>query len=338
MFFSVILPLYNKAQYVAKAINSVLSQTFSDYELIIVDDGSTDNSADIALQSISGYKQCHFIRQGNAGVSVARNIGVSNSHGEYICFLDADDWWEPIFLEEMTKMIAEFPDAGIYGTNYTIVNETKNKTRVAQIGLDSGFERGYINYCQSYTKTMYMPLWTGAVCIPRHVFDEMHGFPQGIKLGEDFLLWVRIALKYQVAFLNKPLAFYNQDVNVENRGVGHLHKPNEHMLWNVGFLSNEEKSNFNYKQLIDSIRIYGLLPYYISKEYHEEAKRELDKVDWTGQPLKKSWYYRLPMPLLRVVCELWQLGADIKHKTRKSINLRFICHGKCMGNKELMDQ
>ncbi len=317
MFFSVILPLYNKAQYVAKAINSVLSQTFSDYELIIVDDGSTDNSADIALQSISGYKQCHFIRQGNAGVSVARNIGVSNSHGEYICFLDADDWWEPIFLEEMTKMIAEFPDAGIYGTNYTIVNETKNKTRVAKIGVDSGFERGYINYCQSYAKTMYMPLWTGAVCIPRHVFDEMHGFPKGIKLGEDFILWIHIALKYNVAFHNKPLSFYNQDIDITTRGVGHLHKPQHHMLWNLEDLTDEEGKNPNYKQLIDNLRVYDLLPYYLSKEYHNDALEELSKVNWEKQPRKTWLQYHQPLVLNRIAYILMIMGAKLKQLTRK---------------------
>ena len=194
MRFSVVIPLYNKAPYIAKAINSVLSQTFTDYELVIVDDGSKDDSAEIAAKAIEGRQNCRLIRQENAGVSMARNNGIAASHGDYLCFLDADDWWEPTFLEEMSKLIGEFPEAGICGTNYTIVNETKKKTRVAKIGVEEGFEKGYINYCRVYAKTLYMPLWTGAVCIPRKVFDEMQGFPQGIKLGEDFMLWIRIAL------------------------------------------------------------------------------------------------------------------------------------------------
>ena len=82
------------------------------------------------------------------------------------------------------------------------------------------------------------------------VFDEMKGFPKGVKLGEDFILWVSIALKHNVAFLNKPLAYYNQDVDVANRGVGHLHKPEEHMLWNLGFMEEVEKINPDYKQLM----------------------------------------------------------------------------------------
>lgn len=312
MKYSVIIPLYNKAQYVAKAINSVLSQTFTDYELVIVDDGSKDNSADIAEKVIVGQLHCKLIRQKNAGVSVARNNGVVASQGDYLCFLDADDWWEPTFLEEMSRLIEEFPEAGIYGTNYTIVNETKKKTRVAPIGVDAGFEKGYINYCQVYAKTLAMPLWTGAVCVPRTVFNEFGGFPKGIKLGEDFLLWIRIALKYKVAFLNKPLSFYNQDVETANRGVGRLYKPQDHMLWNLDFLKNEEKTNPDYKQLVDNLRAYSLMPYYISKEYHDDAKIELDKVDWNHQPLKIKRLYQRPMWFLKLMQKFMRLGSKIK--------------------------
>ena len=313
MRFSVIIPLYNKAPYVAKAINSVLAQTFADYELIIMDDGSKDDSFSIALKMIEGHGRCHLYRQKNAGVSMARNNGVALSQGDYLCFLDADDWWEPTFLEEMSKLIKEFPGAGIYGTNYTIVNETKHKTRVAPIGVEDGFEKGYINYCQVYAKTLAMTLTSISVAIPRPIFDEMHGFPQGIKLGEDFLLWIRIALKYKVAFLNKPLAFYNQDVDATNRGVGKLYSPEQHMLWNLGFLELEEKSNTDYKQLIDNLRTYGLFPYYLSKEYHGSAKKELEKVDWQRQTEKTRKQYNRSLLWSRLVFKVKKLLLFIKY-------------------------
>lgn len=312
MKFSVIIPLYNKAPYVAKAIDSVLSQTFTDYELIIIDDGSKDNSFSFALKAIEGSNNCHIYKQENAGVSMARNNGVALSQGEYLCFLDADDWWAPTFLEELSKLIDEFPDAGIYGTGYIIVNETRHKTRVSPIGVESGFEKGYINYCQVYAKTLAMPLTSISVAIPRLVFDEMKGFPKGIKLGEDFLLWIRIALKYKVAFLNKPLAYYNQDVDAANRGVGRLHKPAEHMLWNVGFLAEEEKTNSDYKLLIDDLRTYGMLPYYLSKEYHEVAKQELKKVDWSRQRAKTRKQYSKPLSVLRLEFALRRIASNCK--------------------------
>lgn len=314
MKFSVIIPLYNKAPYVAKAIESVLAQTYTDYELVIMDDGSKDNSFEIAQKVIEEKAHCHLFQQQNAGVSMARNNAVALSQGEYLCFLDADDWWEPTFLEEMNKLVADYPDAGIYGTSYTYVNETKRKTGVADIGVEEGFVKGYINYCQVYAKTLAMPLWTGAVCVPRKVFDEMKGFPKSIKLGEDFLLWIRIALKYKVAFLNKPLSFYNQDVDVANRGVGHLHKPEEHMLWNVGFLENEEKYNLDYKQLIDNLRAYCLFPYYLSNDYHDVAKQELEKMDWNRQPEKVRKKYEKPLSVLRVENVIKRFGSELKQK------------------------
>lgn len=312
MRFSVIIPLYNKAPYVTKAIGSVFTQTFTDYELIIVDDGSRDDSFAVALKAIEGHRRCHIYKQRNGGVSEARNKGVAFSRGNYLCFLDADDWWAPTFLEEMSNLIAEFPDAGIYGTGYTIVNETKRKTRVSPIGVEPGFEKGYINYCQVYAKTLAMPLWTGAVCMSRIVFDEMGGFPKGIKLGEDFLLWIRIALKYKVVLINKPLSFYNQDVDAVNRGVGKLHNPEEHMLWNVDFLSEEEKTNPDYKLLIDNLRTYGLLPYYLSRKYHEAAKQELKKVDWSRQPEKTRKQYSKPLSVLRLEFALRRIVSNCK--------------------------
>lgn len=312
MRFSVIIPLYNKAPYVGKAIQSVLSQTFTDYELIIVDDGSSDKSADIASQTIESQGNCRLIKQDNAGVSMARNNGVAASHGEYFCFLDADDWWEPTFLKEMSKLIEEFPDAGIYGTNYTIVNETKHKTRVAPIGVESGFEKGYINYCQVYAKTLAMPLTSISVAIPRAVLDEMGCFPQCIKLGEDFLLWIHIALKYKVAFLNKPLAFYNQDVEVANRGTNHLHNPKEHMLWNLTDLEPLEATNNDYKQLIDNLRTYSLLPYVLDKRYREAAREELNKVIWDKQSKRLVRLYRMPLWLLKLRNVTLKLGSRLK--------------------------
>ena len=312
MKYSIVIPLFNKAPYVAKTIQSVLAQTFTNYELAIVDDGSTDSSAEVALRAIEGNANCRLIRQENAGVSIARNNGVEASHGDYLCFLDADDWWKPTFLEEMSKLIEEFPGAGIYGSNYTIVNDTKRKTRVANIGVDERFEKGYINYCQAYVKTMYMPLTSISVVIPRQVFVQMNGFPQGIMLGEDFLLWIHIALQYKVAFLNKPLAFYNQDVEVDNRGTGRLHEPCEHMLWNLSDLEPEERRNNDYKILVDALRVDALMPYYLSKKYRQAALSELNKVDWSLQPEKIRREYKRPIGLLKLKFLLLKIGSIVK--------------------------
>lgn len=304
MFFSVIIPLYNKAPYVEKALQSVLTQTYTDYELIVVDDGSKDDSAAIASKALEGHQNCRLIHQENMGVSVARNNGVAASYGDYLCFLDADDWWEPTFMEEMSKLIEEFPEAGIYGTNYTIVNKIKHKTRVAPIGVEENFEKGYINYCQVYAKTLAMPLWTGAICIPRKVFYEHGGFNSNLDLGEDFDLWIRISLISKVVLLNQPLSNYNQDVDPTfrgtHRGKHHPRNPDKHFLWNIEYLSEVEKQNHDLKLLLDKLRAYGLMPYYLDRDFRSRAKAELAKINWESLPLSVRQRYKIPIPLLKI--------------------------------------
>lgn len=344
LHFSVIMPLYNKAPYVRKAVESVVGQTYSDWELIVVDDGSTDGGGEVV--GAIGDPRIRLVRQENAGVSAARNRGVAmagastsprdKSHPPtiptpattepnkeaalsreaplappYLCFLDADDWWEPTFLEEIAGLIERYPDAGIYGTGYYIVKN--GKKRVAPIGVGDGFAEGKINYCRVYAKTLCMPLWTGAVCMPRHVFDEQGGFPAGIKLGEDFLLWVRVALAHPVVLLNKPLSNYNQDVDVTYRGTHHLHAPKEHMLWNLEELTPLEYKNDDYKQLVDGLRTYSLHLYLLDSRYRSAARKELAKVDWNRQPDKTRRLYRMPVACLQLRMFILHFASRLKH-------------------------
>lgn len=316
MRFSVIIPLFNKAPYIEKALRSVLAQTFTDYELIVVDDGSQDDSANIAEKVLAeSVIRNKLIRQDNAGVSCARNRGVANSQGEYLCFLDADDWWAPSFLAEMTTLIDEYPEAGIYGTGYTIVNERKHKTREAPVGVESGFEKGYIDYCQVYAKTLAMPLTSISVAIPRGVFDEMQGFPKGIKLGEDFLLWIKIALKYKVVFLNKPLAYYNQDIDQTNRGVvSKGYAPDTFMTFHFDQFEKIEKESHELKVLLDRLRVYSLLRFRLTNSYRERVKHEIAKVDFSNVD-KWFWFcYKLPYPFIWIWQKMRSMASSIKYR------------------------
>ena len=314
--FSVIIPLYNKAPYVRKAVESVVDQNFADWELIVVDDCSTDSSASIVEQITD--PRIRIVRlEENGGVGAARNHGVAKSTAPYICFLDADDWWEPSFLEEMAGLIERHPDAGIYGTGYYIVKN--GKKRVAPIGVSESFTEGEINYCKVYANTLCMPMTSITVCMPRKVFEESGGFPTDIKLGEDFLLWVNIALKHKVVLLNKPLSNYNQDVDVTYRGTNHLRDPKEHMLWNLEYLEPKEKIDPNYKQLIDNLRTYGLLPYLLTKQYRNAARQELAKVDWSRQPIKTRRIYRMPIVYLKARMCFLKLGSRVKQSIIKHV-------------------
>ena len=314
--FSVIIPLYNKAPYVGKTVESVLGQTLDNYELIIIDNGSTDGSSDI----VAGFTdpRIRTIRlDKNVGVSNARNNGVTMATATYITFLDADDWWEPTFLEEMAGLIERHPDAGIYGTGYYIVKNSKK--RLAPVGVGEEFVEGEINYCSVYARTLCMPLTSITIAMPKAVFEESGGFKPHLKLGEDFDLWVRIALKHKVVFLNKPLSNYNQDVDVTYRGTHHLRDPKEHMLWNLGFLEPEEKTNPDYKQLIDNLRTYSLLPYLLTKQYRNAARQELAKVDWNHQPTKTRRLYQKPIIYLKLRSQFLKLGSKIKQALIKHV-------------------
>lgn len=325
--FSIIVPLYNKAPYVRKALDSIIAQSYNDWECIIVDDGSTDNSAAICeeylkdkFETINLKLEIRILRQPNSGVAKARNVGVENSHGEYLCFLDADDWWELNYLEEMDKLIKEYPNAGIYCTNY--IYYKPGKTHVAL-----KLERGYMNYPMAYLHGE-MPVWTGATCMPRKIFDEMGGFPVGIKLGEDFLLWAKTALQYKVAFCEKPLAFYNNDVPAHLRATRNLHAPQHNMLFHLDEIEKTINLNFEilnpksaaWTQLLDKLRISGLMDYWLDDRYHAVAAAELTKVDWTKQPKSAQARYQKPIWYLKAHRRLMHIGSYFK---QKFIRLRY---------------
>lgn len=314
MRFSVVIPLYNKAPYVKKALDSIIGQSFPDFDLVVVDDGSTDGSYDIAdsVLRASGIK-FQLIHQVNAGVSTARNNGVALSSGDYLCFLDADDWWDPAFLERMNWLIKTYPDAGIYGTNYYYV-----KNGLERVCVKSA-ETGYINYCRIYSENLAMPLTSSSVSIPRVVFDNTGKFRPQLTFGEDFDLWIRIALRYKVVFLNEPLAFYYQDSDPQWRGIGRLVDPKHHMLWNLDYLHDEELSNADYKNLIDTLRCHGLLPYFLSTQYRLQATDELKKVNWSLQPKKVRILYKLPIVILIIRRSFLSLGSRIKQWIKRTI-------------------
>lgn len=318
--FSVIMPLYNKAPYVRKALESIVSQTYKDWELIVVDDGSIDNSASICEGYLSKLStlDSRLIRQANSGVAAARNRGVAESHGEYVCFLDADDWWKPKFLEEMDKLIEEYPDAGLYAMNY--IYYKPGKTHVAL-----SLPRGYMNYPEAYIQSGAMPVTSITTCMPRKVFDEMGGFPVGIKLGEDFLLWAKTAMHYKVAFCEKPLAYYNNDIPATMRATRNLHAPQFHMLFNLDSLIEElHRTPYTvhrdvWTRLFDKLRVSGLLDYWLSDEYHDVAAAELKKVDWSKQPKRAKALYEKPIWFLKAKRMFMQVGSYVKQKLIKML-------------------
>ncbi len=210
--FSVIIPLYNKAPYIARAINSVLCQTYQDFEIIVVDDGSTDNGAHI-VEAMTDSR-IRLFRQDNAGPSAARNRGIETAASKNIAFLDADDEWKPGFLETICKLMLQFPDCGAYSTSYDIINPTlklshpkfKSKPSV----LWTGIIQDFFEILQSE-----LPFFSSSIVMPKWVLIKLHGFPGDVRFGEDVITWIKIGMEYPIAYCSARLAIYHREA--ENR-------------------------------------------------------------------------------------------------------------------------
>ncbi|KKG11618.1 hypothetical protein EO98_04595 [Methanosarcina sp. 2.H.T.1A.6] len=207
---SVVIPLYNKEAYIKRALESVLSQTIQDFEIVVVDDGSTDKSVEIVKEFKDS--RIHLIQQINSGVSAARNRGAKEGRSGFIAFLDADDEWAPNFLEMMLNLIKKFPSAGLYAMSY--VNEYGNNDILNQ---DTELNRlipkeGLVTNYFKIAKKGYYIFCSSSVVVPKQVFLELGGFRVGFWWGEDVDLWGRIALKYPIAYNREIGAIYHQDI------------------------------------------------------------------------------------------------------------------------------
>jgi glycosyltransferase involved in cell wall biosynthesis len=218
-YFSIIIPLYNKERHIERCLNSVFAQTYKNYEIIVVDDGSTDNSVNIVSRySITDTRyQIRIFRQENGGVSSARNKGIREAKYQYIAFLDADDAWKPLFLENIVSLINKFPEAGAYATDYDIIRINNRRyiphhkfipkqNSSFRLPASSFHTRSdSYNSCliPNYFKSMIYgePMITSSsICIKKETFHMVGFFPEEERLGEDKDMWARIALVYPVAF------------------------------------------------------------------------------------------------------------------------------------------
>lgn len=199
MFFSVVVPLYNKSYSIERCIDSVLNQGYKNYEIIIVNDGSTDNSMQIVLDNYQNEISKEIIKvldQKNQGVSVARNNGVKAASFEYVCFLDADDEWKPEFLDKMSSLIRDCPLAHLYCLAH-LVSKNSSEPIKAKHGL-SDSHYGYVDDF-FYASSKGSVANSSKVCVNKATFLKIGGFPKGVVAGEDLYLWILFALEGKVA-------------------------------------------------------------------------------------------------------------------------------------------
>lgn len=304
-FFSVVISLYNKEKYIENTLKSVLNQTFVDYEIIIVNDGSTDKSEEIMQQFDDS--RIKFFSKINEGVSVARNFGIEKATGTNIALLDADDFWFPDHLETLQQLITTVPNAGLYASRY-----------VSEVAPGTFLKNKFLNISEDFQGTVpdffHSSLvnriaLTSAVAIPKAVLKQTGVFNPAIFSVEDLDLWIRIALKFPVAITSKVTVKYNA-MDLSSISKLDIH---DKKLIDLSTFKHEEKNNKSLKAFLDVNRMDYALKFKISgnieasKEYYNSiAKENITLKNWMVYHLPRS----IQLPLLRFKKYVLKKGFD----------------------------
>lgn len=211
--FSIVIPLYNKEHTILRTLYSVLTQTCTEFEIVIVDDGSSDGSVELIQKHIDDPR-LRIVSQSNQGVSVARNRGVSEATHEYIAFLDADDEWLPSYLEKVREAILLYPDAGMYCTPALHRSILTGRGRFF---IEPQYE-GKILEIDYFRDPKVLGGQTSGVVVSKKSFENLRenyegeGFPPGLNLNEDWACFQSLALISQSIYIGYSLSIRNTDV------------------------------------------------------------------------------------------------------------------------------
>jgi len=266
--FSIVIPLYNKEPYIAKTLDSVLAQELGDYEVLVVNDGSKDGGAATVRQYAEKDARIRLIEQENAGVSVARNTGIAHAQGQYVAFLDADDWWEPNHLTELKTLAQTYPAAGMLGTAYRKVFAKPPHVDILHRKLKG--QRLVVDYFELNLKTHY--LFTSCIAIKRSVLAEQETlFPPGVRNGEDLDLWARVAISTQLAYSANVTVNYNCAVEGSATKTVYQNKPSLYPCITLGKLVKGHPTNASLQAYADHALFIRALKVHL---YYRESSRD----------------------------------------------------------------
>lgn len=203
---SVVIPLYNKEKQIAKTLQTVLQQTFQNFEIVIINDGSTDNSLEV-VKRINDTR-IRIIHQENAGVSAARNKGIKEAKYELIAFLDADDEWKPEYLETQYRLYCKYSECSVYACGYEFrdCNGVVANTIIRKLSFRD--VDGILTNYFEVASCSHPPICSISIMARKEAIQAIEGFPIGVKSGEDLLTWARLAVYNEIAYSKKKLAVY----------------------------------------------------------------------------------------------------------------------------------
>jgi len=210
---TVVIPLYNKEPHIAKTLESVLAQTCPPSDIVVVDDGSKDQGAAVVARYAD--RGVRLIQQANQGESAARNTGIAAANTPYIAFLDADDWWLPEHLDELTRLIQAHPQAALLSTSHFICRE--GEMYRAKTDLPEGWRGQIPDFFAQYAQGLSL-INSSTSCVQKSALLEVGCFPlEGNRRGKDIVTWIKLALLYPCFHVNVPTSVYNQEaVNRSN--------------------------------------------------------------------------------------------------------------------------
>lgn len=303
-FFSVIIPLYNKEKDLLITVKSLLNQTFSNFEVILVNDGSTDGSLSVA-KSIEDPRIKIYSKE-NEGVAKTRNFAVTKASTDYVVFLDADDYWYPTHLENMSQLVAHFPDHLWFATAYEKQHK-KNFITPMQTELLREKEPTHLSVDNYFKYSCSDALaWTSAVCFKKTFFEKLKGFDDTITMGagEDTDLWLRAALEAPLAFSKEISARHKLD------GSNRISHSNT-LIRNFMDLDKYEgitKFQPYLKKYLDINRFALLLKYKMAGDT-KTAKLYCSKIHTNNLSATQKVLQKMPGPILNI---LWSFKKRLE--------------------------
>ena len=306
---SVVIPLYNKAPYIKRAIDSILSQTVQDFEIIVINDGSIDGGEKIVEEYCDS--RILLINQENRGVSATRNRGVEMASSELIAFLDADDEWLPEFLETILRLRKEFPDAGMYGTGYVQITQDKHIVKIYHPDLGDRKLTSFFSAKMDFCNGVGMLISTSGMAVDKLIYQTVGGFPEGYKMCEDRALRGKIALVSDVVYSPDICVIYHNNT---------INNSSEHMDYLADAFSDYVRENyyliekrFDYADILDFcvVNQLGLIGRNIRNNPHMRRRELCDLLQ-----IHQTKY--LPRKLLLMLycltpIRLRKLGINVYH-------------------------
>src|SRR5690554_5849112 len=280
--FSVVIAVYNKEKYLAKTLQSILDQTFTDFEIVIINDGSTDGSEAI-IKSFND-KRIHYYAQENQGAAAARNTAIAKATAPLIALLDADDYWFPFYLEEQNRLIDKYPEAFVFATAQEIISKNNTHPKPYSLPKDFGND-GVVNYFEASHRASI--LHSSSTVLKKEVFGEVGNYDVNLKTGEDTDLYIRIGLNYPVVFSRKICSTYYV---LENS----LFRSSTSLAEKADFLKYEplETENLSLKKFLDLNRFSLAI---FAKLHNDRAgfKKNFEKINLNNLNKKQRMLLRL---------------------------------------------